>query len=51
MVVGATDDSSTNDAGGTSVSLTPHDVWVKHDSPIEHSLLLPDGQGRSHEEA
>lgn len=26
-------------------------VWVKHDSPNGHSLLLPDGQGRSQNEA
>ena len=51
MVVGAIDDPSTNDAGGTSVSFTPHDVWVKQDSPIGQSLEDPLGQGRSHEEA
>jgi len=39
------------DAGSCSVPGVLHVVCVKHDSPKGHSLLLPDGQGHSHEEA
>jgi hypothetical protein len=44
--------SSSIAVGSTVVSgVAEQAVWVKHDWPNGHSLLLPEGQGRSQDEA